>query len=139
MPQTRTYDFKQTLVTFNGFQLTGLNSVKIERNEDAFTLEVGGDGETSRSKTNNRSARVTIEAMQVSNANNVLSVFANADELSNSGAGPLMIKDLTSGSKFVAEQAWVVKVPEAGYEAAAGTREWILETGEMVMDLKGTN
>ena len=131
----RTYDPKQVAVIVGGSQISGFADgafVTVERNDDAFTLQMGTDGEGTRSKTNNRSGRVTITLMQSSPSNALLQAFADADEVSNAGTFPLLIKDNSSlGTLFAAEQAWIVKKPSAGFDRAAGSREWILETDQL--------
>lgn len=135
-----TYDFKQVVVIFNGFQIQGYAEgaeVSIEYNEDMFTLQVGADGPGTRSKSNNESGRVTLPLMQSSPSNDVLSAFADADRLSNAGTGPLLIKDVSGRSLFTAEQAWIVKKPAANYGNEASAREWILETDVLIASLGG--
>lgn len=136
-----TYDFKNVICTCGGFQIQGFaeggTGITIDRNEDAWTTHIGGDGESARGKSNNRSGRVTLALLQTSPSNDVLQAFANADELGNAGTFPLLIKDLLGNTLVVAEQAWVVKEPTSEFGPEVGTREWILETGELVMNVGG--
>lgn len=135
-----TYDFKQVIATYNGFQIQGFaegTGINAERNEDSWTMQIGADGEGTRSKSNNKGGRVTFTLMQSSASNDVLSAFAQTDELSNGGSGPLLIKDLSGRSLLVAEQAWVVKPPACEFGSEAGPREWILETDNLVMSVAG--
>lgn len=135
-----TYDFKQVVCTFNGFQIQGFaegGEISVERNEDAWTLQVGADGEGTRSKSNNKSGRITLPLQQSSASNDVLSAFADADELSNAGSGPFLMKDLSGRSLIVAEQAWIVKKPATNFGAESSPWEWVLETDNLVMSLGG--
>jgi hypothetical protein len=131
-----TYDPKQVAIIFGGFSLSGFadgSFVTVERNEDAFTLQMGTDGEGTRSKSNNKSGRVTVRLMQSSESNAILSGIAKSDELSNSGVQPLMVKDNSGASLYVAEQSWIVKMPSAEYDREASEREWIIETDSLQM------
>jgi hypothetical protein len=105
--------------------------VSIEMNEDLFTLQVGADGEGTRSKSNNLSATITFTLQQTSNANDIMSGFHQADILSKTGGGvvPVMIKDiLTPTTIFAAKTAWIVRFPTADFGNESGTREWQMMT-----------
>lgn len=137
----KTYDPAQVLITFNGFNISGIADgtfVQVARNEDAFTLQVGSGGEGVRSKSNNKSGTVTLTLIQSSDSNEILSGFAAADELSNSGSGPLMIKDNSGNSLYMAESAWVKKVADSEFAKEAGSREWVLET-DILNSFVGSN
>ena len=59
----KTYDPKQISVIVGGAIISGFADgefVTTERNEDAFTLNVGADGEGGRVKSNNKSGRITL-------------------------------------------------------------------------------
>jgi hypothetical protein len=106
--------------------------IRVERNEQAYNLKVGVDGEGTRVKSNNKSGKVTITLMQSSESNEALSAFAAADELSNSGAVPLLLKDGTGTTIMSAATAWVQKYPDAEFAKEATTRAWVLETDELI-------
>lgn len=132
----KTYDFKQVAVIVGGRIVTGFaegTGVTVERNEDAWTLQVGAEGEATRSKSNNRSGRVTLTLQQASESNAILDAFRQADELSNNGLQPMLIKDNSGNSLYTAEQCWVVKAPSAAFGAESDSREWILETDALVI------
>lgn len=136
----KTYDPKKVSVSFGGFDLNGFaegTKVNVEFNEDAWTLQIGVDGEGTRSKSNDRSGRVTVQLMQSSDSNAVLTSIAELDRLSNSGAVPLMIKDGNGDSLHSAETAWIVKSASAEYAIEAGPREWIIETDTLVSFIGG--
>lgn len=137
-----TYDFSQVSVIVGGFAMTGFadgSSVTVERDEDAFTLSVGSDGEAARSKSNNFAGKITIKLMQTSPSNDVLSAFAKADELSNSGVIPSMVKDNLGRSLHMAENSWVERMPSSDYARESGTREWVMRTNHLENFVGGTN
>lgn len=132
----KTYDPKQVAVIVGGKIMAGFadgSFVKVERNEQAFNLKVGVDGEGTRAKSNNLSGKVTITLMQSSDSNDDLSGFAAADELSNTGAVPMLIKDASGRSLFSAVTAWVQKYSDAEFAKEAMTRAWVLETDELLV------
>jgi len=108
--------------------------VSIEYDEDAFSLQIGTDGEAARSRTNNRAATITISLMQTSDANDLLSAQYNLDVNSAGGAGivPLLITDTSGRSLFTAEKAWIQKLPDVTYSREAGPREWVIRTNNLV-------
>ena len=131
----KTYDPSQVAIIIGGFPVTGFadgSFVTVERNEDAFALYVGTDGEGTRAKSNNKSGRITITLAQSSDSNAVLSGFAQADELSNSGVVPVLVKDNSGQSLHSAETAWIVKAANSEYAREVGTREWVIETDVLV-------
>jgi hypothetical protein len=131
---TKTYDCKKVLCVVGGIPLSGFSDgdvVDIERNEDTFTLQVGADGESTRSKSNNRSGRFTFHLAQSSAANALLSALAKTDETSNNGAVAVMVKDASGGSVYQASQAWIVKPPTAAFKRESDVRDWVLETGDL--------
>ncbi len=139
----RVYDPKQITLIFGPTgQITGFADgtfVTVEKNEDAFSLQIGTDGDGTRSKSNNQSGRITISLMQSSPANDVLSLIHNADLELGSGVFPLFIKDLQGNSIFEASQAWITRFPSAGYGREAEAREWVIETDNLIMFAGGSD
>lgn len=134
------YNPKEVIITVGGNIISGFadgSFVTVERNEDAFTLQVGTDGEGTRTKTNNRSGRFTFSLMQSSDSNSVLTALALTDEISSAGAVPVMVKDQSGSSLYLAETAWIVKMANSEFTREAGPREWIMETDVLVMEVGG--
>jgi type IV secretory pathway TrbL component len=132
----KTYDPSQVAIIVGGFQVTGFadgSFLTVERNADNFALYIGTDGEGTRAKSNNKSGRMTFTLAQSSDANAFLSALVTADELSNSGIVPVLVKDNSGTSLYSAETAWIVKHPAAEFGREIGTREWILETDSLAV------
>lgn len=130
----KTYDPKQVAVTVGGKILSGFADgtfIKVERNEQAFNQKVGVDGEGTRAKSNNKSGKVTITLMQSSSSNDDLSAFAAADELSNTGAVPLSVRDQSGRTVVAALTAWVQKIADAEFAKEVMTRVWVFESDEL--------
>jgi len=128
--QVRTYDPAEVIITVGGIPLTGFADgtfLVVERDEDAFSKSTGADGNTARVKSNNHAGAATITLQQTSPSNDVLSGFAAADELSNRGVVPILIKDLNGASTFFSASAWVRKMPAAEFGKALSDREWVLD------------
>lgn len=137
----KTYDPAGLNVIVGGNIMSGFADgtlVRVERNSDLWTVQVGSDGEGTRSKSNDRSGRITISLMQTSESNDVLSALALVDEQTNAGAVPIEIKDVNGTSLHIAETAWIVKPADAEYSKEAGPREWVFET-DILVSFVGSN
>lgn len=138
----KTYDFKQVTVIVGGSIISGYaegTAISIERNEDAFTLEVGADGESTRVKSNNRSGIITLTLQQSSSSNDSLTQFALSDDLSNSGVFPTIIKDLNGTTLVTAAESWIRRLPTSEFGSDLSSREWVIETDKLVMTVGGNN
>lgn len=130
----KTYLPDEVSVITAGSIITGLadgDSISIERNEDTFTLAVGSQGDTTRTRNANKSGRITLTLQQTSESNEVLQNLLIADEANGNGFFPILIRDNSGKDLHVAEEAWIVRQPSAAYGKESGTREWIIETGSL--------
>lgn len=136
------YDPKDISMIFAGINIQGFADgtfVNVERNEDQFSLAVGAQGEGTRIKNNNRSGRITITLQQSSPSNAELDALATADELSNSGFGPVLVRDNGGQDLHKGEVAWIVKKPAAAYAKELSNREWIIETDNLQTFIRGSS
>lgn len=128
----RTFDPKKVVITFGPTIITDYAEgtfVKIARNGDAFEQQRGADGSVDRINKNALDATVTLTLKQTSPLNAILSGILLADQISNSGVFPLVVKDLGGSSLFTAAQAYIAKDPEAEFGDSLGSREWTFKTG----------
>ena len=140
MSEVKTYDFKQVQCILGANILTGFadgDAISMEYESNLFNLTVGADGEATRSKTNNRSAKVTIKLLKTSTANDILNEFYQSDLLSNGGVFPFMLKDSNGVELHAAEKMWIEKEPSAPFGVDAPQREWTLRTHFMVSNFGG--
>lgn len=140
MPQVFTYDPKNVSVIVGGQTGHGFADgtfVKFGRMEPAFNLKVGVDGEGTRAKSNNKSGFIEITLMQSSSFNDVLSGYAAADELSNTGAVPLLVRDNSGRTLATSLTAWVQKYPDVEEAKEVTTRVWRFETDELDIFIGG--
>lgn len=132
------FDADQVTVVAVGLPITGGYAdgefVAIEQDSDDFTQVVGTDGQVTRSKTNNRVAKVTISLMQSSDCNASLSAINNLDRNNPNGAGvgPLLIRDRQGTSLYTASKSWVSKPPDVTYDREAGPRKWEITCADLV-------
>lgn len=136
----RTYDAAQVVVTVNGAEISGYADgtfITIEREEQSFTKVVGADGTTSRAKSNNRSGSMTITLAQTSPSNELLSSLLAADELSNEGVFPVIVKDTSGESRFFSATGWVQGLPSIEYGKEIANREWVIDLADMEFNVAG--
>lgn len=138
----KTYDFKQVACVVGANLISGYaegdDSIMIEKLSESWTMSIGADGESTRSKTNNNGARITLKLNKSSDSNDILNGFYQADKLSNGGLFPFLVKDNNGRELHLAEQCFIEKAPDPKFGSAAGEREWILLTGELT-DFHGGN
>jgi hypothetical protein len=135
-----TFDPKSVSVVLGGKVISGWDDgefISVERNNDMWALKMGADGVGARAKTNDKSGRVTMTLLQSSPSNDVLSAFAIADEASNAGAVPLLIRDGSGRTLVSALTAWVVKMPAAAFAKEVGNRQWIVESDSLQIFIGG--
>ena len=131
----KNYDPAEVTMIIGGHIISGYADgtfLSIARNNDAFTRVAGADGEGTRAKSNDRSGTFTFTLMQSSQSNDILSGFASADDINNGGTFPVLIKDGNGTSRYAGEICWVQKVADSAFGKEAESREWIVETNELV-------
>lgn len=106
---------------------------RVEQDEDDFKKVVGTDGSVTRSKTNNRTARITIILNQTSESNQAFTALRTLDISTPNGAGivPVLIKDRQGNTVFEAEHGWIAKAPDVSFDRVSTNREWVFDTGRL--------
>ena len=125
-----TYDPNEAVLSVGGVPLSGFTDgsfIKVSRDEDAYTKAVGADGQVSRAKSANRSGSITITLKQTSVSNDVLSGFAQADEVGNAGLVPVLIKDLLGTTLVSSAGTWIKKMADVDMGKELSDREWVLD------------
>lgn len=131
----KTYNPGEVQVIVGGVPLSGFadgTMVRVGRNNAAYEMAMGVDGEGTRAKSNDKSGFFEFELMQSSESNQHLSNLELADELSNGGLVPIMVKDGSGFSLHTAEQAFIEKSPDAEYAKTAGPRVWRFITDNLI-------
>jgi hypothetical protein len=132
----KTFDPKDYSLIVGGHIVEGFADgtfLLASRNRDTFALTVGADGEAARAKSNDKSGTLVFTLLQTSASNTVLSGFAQADELSNGGTVPVLVKDNNGDTVIEAAIAWVRKPADVELSNEITNREWTIESGNMTM------
>lgn len=138
----KTFDPAEVQVIVGGNQIGGFADsefINIERTNDLYSKTIGADGEVARSKSNDKSGRMTLTLLQTSASNDILSAFHQADELTNSGIIPIMVKDSLGTSVLFAGHGWVVKYPAFTGAKEVGNREWMIDMARIDIFIGGNN
>jgi len=129
------YDPKEVLITFGEILLEGYADdtfVRIDPNADNAQLFMGVDGQGTRGIINDKSATISFILAASSKSNPLLSALAKLDRATGAGVRPLLVKDKSGTSLFVAPTAWIQREPTREYGAMPGTREWTIVTDELL-------
>lgn len=140
MAQVRTFDPKLVVLVVGGIPIAGYPDgtfLEYEDDEDAYEKETGVDGFTTRVKSNNNGGKLTITLSQSSPSNDVLSTFANADKLSNTGVVPVLLKDLGGTTAVFSPSAWVQKKASSPFAKSIQARQWILDMADVDSHIGG--
>ncbi len=110
--------------------------VTIGRNVPTNSMRVGGDGETTRVKSNNRTGLVTVTLRAGSDTNQELSNILNAYEATGLGnVGGIMVQDFSGTSLYACPNAFI-----QGWSEKANSSDseddivWIFECPNLFMN-----
>lgn len=141
MGDVKTYDFKQVACIIGTGQITGFaegdDSISVERDSNIYNTTIGADGEGTRSKSNNEAATVKLRLLKTSDSNAILNEYYQADQASNSGIFPFLLKDNNGSELHAAEKMWIEKEPTAPFGPNSPVREWTLKTVQMKSNFGG--
>lgn len=131
-----TYDPAQVALVACGIPVSGFAKgtfITIEYNEEAFKLSIGSDGEGTRTRTNDNSARLTFVTTQTSASNPILSALHTLDKKTPSGdaIAPTLVKDNSGTTLAAMELSWIVKDAKIEFADESTGREWIVETDNL--------
>lgn len=136
----KTYNPKKVSILVGGVPITGFAKgtfVKVTRDEDTWTKYVGADGTVTRGKNNNLGGMIEITLAGSSPSNDMLSALHIADEASDTGVVPVLVKDLSGTTLHESSAAWVKK--PADWEGAKDVTEraWGLDCADLLAFVGG--
>lgn len=141
MNQVKTYDFNAVACIVGTSAITGFadgdDVIKVEPQTEMFKTTIGANGEATRSKSNNFSAKVTLKLLKTSLANDLMNQYYQSDRLSNSGIFPFLLKDSNGTELHSAEQMWIEKAPSTGHGENPSVNEWVLATHFLLSNYGG--
>ena len=132
----KNYDAKDVTIIWNGIIVEGYADgtfVSVARDNPSFNKIVGSDGEGARAQSNDRSGTITLTLMQTSITNDLFSSAIAVDEQTGDGVGPFLMKDQNGTTLCEAQTAWLQKPADQTFAREIETREWIIETTDLVI------
>ena len=129
-----TYDPAQVVITIGGIPMSGFSEatfIELAYTEPTWNMITGADGLTTRSKTNNYTATLTLTLKQSSVSNDVLSGLFEADRLSNAGVVPVMIKDLSGTTVMFSATGWIRQLPTMTFSKDVADRGWEIDLADV--------
>lgn len=126
--EVKTYSPGDVNVTAGPIKITGFaegSFVKVEPNTpEQYTAHVGAKGEVSRSKSADKSGRVTLTLKATSPANTKLQALAKAP-----GLFPTAI--IAPHRTVTAPDCWIEKIPSDDFADEEGTVEWVIFSADI--------
>lgn len=145
--EIKTYDPAVVSVIVGGLNITGFAPgamIELAPDDPQWRDDYGVDGESARWRNLNPFDTLTLNMMQSSNGNLILSNLLNADIASQAGILPVLITDdNTSGIKstYLSTRGWIAGPPRIGFAGSPTARSWalrLLSTFQHTQGIDGT-
>ena len=136
-----TYDPLQIVVAFAGLQISGYADgtfVKVSRDADTWSDQVGADGVVTRVRSRNQMGTVEITLVAGTPTNQALATIMTQDELFGTGVSAVTVQDLNGLDLHTGDAAWLVKPPDAEYAKEAKDRVWKIRVKKLVTNSGGS-
>jgi len=124
-----TYNSKKVTCALGSHIVTGFaddSFITIEEAGEGVSVVSGADGELARSIDPSELFNLKIVVQQQSRSNKWLNKMYYADKKNESGTFSVNIKDLLGKDKFVADVAWVTKLPNVTKGKSQNNIEWTI-------------
>ena len=139
---TKTHNSAEISVCFANYDITSGRADEFcvtEYNKPLYEEQIGPDGELTRIKSNDRSAKITVRVKSTSDGHrNLLSLYGLAQLEPNGGdLAPFQVRDRNRGILESAELAYIKQAPANAYGQEPGDREWVLYTAKLDRIVEG--
>lgn len=135
------YSPDQVDIVFKGIPITGFADgtfVEIEREVDTFTKKVGSLGDVARTKSLNKSGKITITVMDTHPVNDALAGVLSDDEQDGSGIGAFTMKDRAGLTIAQATDAWCMRVPKITRAQVTANVVYVFEAASIFLQHGGS-
>lgn len=136
----RTFDPKSVIITIGGFVMSGFADgtfLEITADKQQFTKVTGADGFTTRVKSNDYGAVMTLTLSQSSPSNDVLSGILALDRAANAGVVPIFVKDMSGSTVFFAATGWIQQFPDSSFGNEINNRGWTIDLADVDIFIGG--
>lgn len=121
-----TYSPSEIILDISGYRLTGFDNITVRRNSPAFQIVRGIRGKNSRVRNRDTSCTITIDLIQTSLANDVLSYIVSEDLRTNSARLTLDLTDTLGSSKIDSKECFIEGYADLQYSGNIQYRRWTL-------------
>lgn len=122
-----TYAPSTVTLVLCGYVLTGVVSISLQWKSSPFTVKRGIRGQHTRIGTKDRQSTCTIEVLQTSITNDILSEILEQDTRNYSGRLEFSVKDASGTTQWATTQCFLRAWPDASYSSQLETRKWDIE------------
>lgn len=134
-----TYAPSNVTLTLCGYVLTGVVSISLKWNSSPFTVKKGIRGQHTRIGTKDRQSTCTIEVLQTSITNDILSEILEQDTRNYSGRLEFSVKDSSGTTQWATTQCFLRAWPDASFSGEMETRKWDIEVLSYISGKIGGN
>lgn len=134
-----TYAPSTVTLVLCGYVLTGVVSVQLTWKSSPFTVKRGIRGQHTRIGTKDRQSTCTIEVLQTSITNDILSEILEQDTRNYSGRLEFSVKDASGTSQWATTQCFLRAWPDASFSGGIETRKWDIEILSFISGKIGGN
>lgn len=121
-----TYSPSDVILDVSGYRITGFNEIRVTKNSPSFSLIKGIRGKNSRTRNRDTSCTITVDVIQTSIVNDVLSELLESDIRNGSTRLTLGLTDSLGSSKIVSKEAFIESYPELIYSSDITYRRWTI-------------
>jgi hypothetical protein len=122
--EVNTYSPSEVLFEVAGYQISGFKAITVSRNSPSFTIIKGIRGRNSRIRNRDSSCTITVDLIQTSIINDVLTQLHQEDIRTNAGRFNLDLTDQLGSSKIVSKDSFIESYPELVYSDSIEYRRW---------------
>jgi hypothetical protein len=141
MSSLRSYSPSDVTITVAGlYSVTGYAEgtfVKITKDTQQISTIRAMDGTVSRIKSPDTGWKIELTLAQSSSGNDILSTLWNVDKVTGMGKFPLMIKDGSGSTMFMAASAWIEDIPDIVFSNQLETRTWGFRATDVIANIGG--
>lgn len=137
MGQVKTYKPSDiSLILAQNYRVTGIVSMSLSFPKEKFKIIPGIRGQNIRVRNRDTSCTLTVELLQTSIGNDVLSDIVSQDLITGRGRLEVLIADQSGTTSIQSSNAYVSSFPETTYSNDLTTRTWqitMLNTNAIVI------
>lgn len=132
--KVKSFDPSKLSLIIAGVAIVGFHEgtyINIKPGSARVAKMVGGDGQTTRVMSTDKTATCEITLAQSSPSNDVLSGLVLLDSLSGLGLTPFLLNDASGRTAVAAAEGWVSESPEVSFaKASVEGRKWVIDLGD---------